>query len=256
VPQAYHCHALVLKKTKLGESDLIVTLLSEDGRQLRCVAKGARKPGSRFAARLELFSVAEVFMHQGRSLDTVTDARLVGQGSYRWGSDPARAAAACVLCEFLEKATREGDGEPRLFPLCVEALRCIGTQEHDALELLVAAALLKCAAQMGYRPALYECSSCGEPLGDLGSGGGLGFSLEGGGGLCAPCAVASAKLDPAFLGWLRLLLGGRLADLAALEGAPCGRMLDFSCRWVEAHLGITLRSVALLRDILCGLGRG
>ena len=36
--------ALVLDTTKLGEQDLILTLLGETGVQLRAVAKGARKP--------------------------------------------------------------------------------------------------------------------------------------------------------------------------------------------------------------------
>ena len=38
---AYPLRALVLRKTKLGETDLILTLLAEDGRQVRAVAKGA-----------------------------------------------------------------------------------------------------------------------------------------------------------------------------------------------------------------------
>ena len=50
----YTARAIVLRKTKLGESDLIVTLLAQDGSQARAVAKGARKPSSPFAARLEL----------------------------------------------------------------------------------------------------------------------------------------------------------------------------------------------------------
>ena len=48
---AYSLRALVLRRTKLGESDLILTLLSEDGSQKRAVAKGARRPMSSFAAR-------------------------------------------------------------------------------------------------------------------------------------------------------------------------------------------------------------
>ena len=55
----YSLQALVLRKTKLGETDLIVTLLAQDGRQVRAVAKGARKPNSSFASRLEIFSEVE-----------------------------------------------------------------------------------------------------------------------------------------------------------------------------------------------------
>ena len=52
--------ALVLDRTKLGEQDLILTCLTDTGEELRAVAKGARKPGGRLAARTELFSESEV----------------------------------------------------------------------------------------------------------------------------------------------------------------------------------------------------
>ena len=56
----YTTRAIVIKKTKLGESDLILTLLAQDGAQLRVIAKGARKPQSPFASRLELFAVSDL----------------------------------------------------------------------------------------------------------------------------------------------------------------------------------------------------
>ncbi|WP_179184937.1 DNA repair protein RecO, partial [Collinsella vaginalis] len=54
--RTYRETCIVLDKTKLKETDLILTLLARDGRQIRAVAKGARKPGSRLAARCELAS--------------------------------------------------------------------------------------------------------------------------------------------------------------------------------------------------------
>ena len=74
---SYPARALVLRKTKLGETDTIVTLLASDGRQVRAVAKGLRKPGGRFGARLEPFAVADLLLHTGRSLDVITEARTV-----------------------------------------------------------------------------------------------------------------------------------------------------------------------------------
>ena len=45
--------ALVLRSHRLGETSLIVTLFTRDFGLLRCVAKGARGPKSRFGASLE-----------------------------------------------------------------------------------------------------------------------------------------------------------------------------------------------------------
>ena len=73
----YSLRALVLRRTKLGESDLILTLLAEDGSQQRTVAKGARRPKSSFAARTEPFCVIDALCAKGRSLDILKEARLV-----------------------------------------------------------------------------------------------------------------------------------------------------------------------------------
>ncbi|MBQ3328952.1 MAG: recombination protein O N-terminal domain-containing protein, partial [Eggerthellaceae bacterium] len=60
--RTYKARGIVLRKTKLGEKDLIVTLLSEDGSLLRAVAKGARKPGGSLAARIDLFRVVAALL--------------------------------------------------------------------------------------------------------------------------------------------------------------------------------------------------
>jgi len=47
---------VVLRKIKLGESDLILHLMDTSGSALEAIAKGARKPTSAHSARLELFN--------------------------------------------------------------------------------------------------------------------------------------------------------------------------------------------------------
>lgn len=60
--RTYRTKVLVLDKTKLKETDLILTMLDERGRQVRAVAKGARKPGGRLAARCELFCTVDMLL--------------------------------------------------------------------------------------------------------------------------------------------------------------------------------------------------
>lgn len=81
--RTYRTCVIVLDKTKLKETDLILTLLARDGREIRAVAKGARKPGSRLAARCELFCTVDLLLAKGRSLDVVSQADLVGPAGRR-----------------------------------------------------------------------------------------------------------------------------------------------------------------------------
>ena len=103
----YNARVLVLRKTKLGESDLILSLLAQDGSQIRAVAKGARKPTSQFSSRLELYSQADVLLAQGRSLDIVKEARLVA-GNAALRESMELAACAAPIVELLDRITQLG----------------------------------------------------------------------------------------------------------------------------------------------------
>ncbi len=96
---AYPLRALVLRKTKLGEADLILTLLAADGRQVSAVAKGARKPKSRFGARVEPFTVLDLLLHTGRTLEVVAEAETVSTHDAIRG-DYDRSTAAAVIADL------------------------------------------------------------------------------------------------------------------------------------------------------------
>ncbi len=42
-PRSYQCEALTLKKSPMGEADLLVTLFTRERGKVRAVAKGARR---------------------------------------------------------------------------------------------------------------------------------------------------------------------------------------------------------------------
>lgn len=208
----YPARVLVLRKTKLGESDLIVTLLSSEGRQIRAVAKGARKPGSKFGARVEPFTVAHVLLAKGRSLDVLTEVETVATHE-ELRSDYDAVRAASVVADFLDRVTQEADGEPRLFELGVATLDALAAADPGARPSLVCAFLVKGMAMQGFRPQLSGCVSCGAPQEAP-----RAFSLEGGGVVCAACAASDATalgISPELAGALAWLLGSRLSEIAA-----------------------------------------
>ena len=68
---------MVLRTQKLGEADRIIWLLTSEHGQIRSVAKGVRRTTSKFGARLEPFSVVDVQLHRGRSLDTIIQVETI-----------------------------------------------------------------------------------------------------------------------------------------------------------------------------------
>ncbi|MFW6010175.1 MAG: DNA repair protein RecO, partial [Actinomycetota bacterium] len=73
----YREQGIVLRSYKLGETDRIVHLLGQRRGKIRAVAKGVRRPGSRFGGRLEVFSHVDLQLYEGRNLDVVSQAELV-----------------------------------------------------------------------------------------------------------------------------------------------------------------------------------
>src|SRR5688500_1891271 len=77
MPGLYKDEGVILKTIKLGEADRIVTIFTRSNGKVRAVAKGVRKTKSRFGARLEPFTQADLMIYKGRNLDTITSVDIV-----------------------------------------------------------------------------------------------------------------------------------------------------------------------------------
>lgn len=244
---------LVVRKTKLGESDLIVTMVASDGSQIRGVAKGARKPSSPFSARLELFAVSDILLAHGRSLDIVKEARL-RNGHERLHADMEHAAAAAPVAELLWRVTQEELEVPRLFDMACTALDSMERSPAAAAPLICAGALLKTMAFCGFRPSLSRCARCGGPL-SPNAYGLVPFSVEEGGAVCASCRPhAECALIPATTISLAEML--MLSTFKSIEGLPEDQSGAFSAlklaqQWIRQHAGCNLKSLGFL--FTCGL---
>lgn len=236
--------ALSLKKTKLGETDLIVTFLAEDGCQVRAVAKGARKPGSRFSGRVEPFVVADLLLHEGRSLDTVTDAEIVASHA-GVRTDYDRSAAASVVADFLDKVSVECQTEERLFGLAVATVDAMENARCDGLLPLVVAFLVKGIAMHGYRPQFSSCVICGGV-----AEGSVDFSLESAGPVCQRCrphAPDAVPVSPDAQALLAALLRARMAEVGGLDISRPVLMEAFALvrRLVGYHVPARLKALEL-----------
>ncbi|MEI6338054.1 MAG: DNA repair protein RecO [Verrucomicrobiota bacterium] len=71
--------AILLRKTPWSETSLIITWLTEQFGAVRTVARGARKPGSSFAGKLDLFFRADISFSLSRrgDLHTLREAGVV-----------------------------------------------------------------------------------------------------------------------------------------------------------------------------------
>lgn len=197
----YRCQGIVLRTYKLGESDRIVSLLTDTQGKVRGVAKGVRKTKSRIGARLEPMSFVSLLMFAGRGdLDIVSQAETVE--SYRTiREDLDRLTKASALLEAVDHVAVEGQHDDRLFKMLLGAMRSLNENNSP---MLVGAFYWKLLSHEGYEPSLDQCVRCGSGS-DL-----VGFDAAAGGATCRSCSLG-ARVSPAALELLGRVLGGKLA---------------------------------------------
>ena len=110
--------AILLRKRKLSDTSLIISWCTESLGCIRTVAKGARRPKSVFAGKLDLFFEAEIQIARSRrsSLHTLTEVVLRNPFAGIRRSH-LRAQAAAYFVELIEICTESDHHEPGLFAL-------------------------------------------------------------------------------------------------------------------------------------------
>ncbi len=115
-----HTQGIVLRRTNYGESDRILNFLTPEGK-ISALARGARKEKSRLAGGIELFSVADIVVHNGRSsLAILTSARMLTfYGNIL--SNITKLELASSFLKKLERAAEQTDN-PEYFSLLQQSL--------------------------------------------------------------------------------------------------------------------------------------
>ena len=119
-PSDLRTHAIILRRTNYGESDRILNLLTPEGK-ISALAKGVRKEKSRLAGGIELFTIADVVIHRGRTeLGTLTSAKMLRYFSNIL-TDMTRLELAATFLKRIEKLS-EQISTPDYFNLLTEIL--------------------------------------------------------------------------------------------------------------------------------------
>ena len=106
--QLYRDEAVVLRTHRLGEADRIIVSLTRSHGQVRAVARGVRRTTSRFGARLEPFSLVDVQLRAGRSLDVVAQVETIEPFGRDLARDYSVFTCASTMAETAERLTRDG----------------------------------------------------------------------------------------------------------------------------------------------------
>jgi len=248
----YKEEAIILRAHDLGEADRIVTMLTAGRGVRRAVAKGVKRTGSKFGARLEPFTHTHAVLHEGRNLDTVVQAETIrSHAAIR--EDFGKFLYGEAMLEMIEKSLHEGQKVSRVFDALRVTLEVL-EGETSSPALLLAAFELKVCALIGYRPHLDKCLHCGR---DLGSEERAWLDLAGGGMSCRSCRGGSENLIPLSQEALRLIRDLLAASMAAIsrwekDDRLTREALETCFRFSESFLERPLRSRRVVLRYLDG----
>ena len=237
----YRDEAIVLRTHKLAEADRIITLLTRRHGRVRAVARGVRKTTSRIGARLEPFSHVDIQLHEGRSLDTITQVEtLAPLGATLTGHYPAWTAGTAML-EAAERLT-PAEREPAVqqYVLLVTGLRALVGRDREPA-LILDSYLLRSLAVAGWSPSFGDCAQCGAP------GPHRAFSVVAGGMVCSSCRPpAAAAPSAATITLLGALLAGDWEAAEAIGQRERREASGLIAAFLQWHLERTLRSLPLV----------
>jgi DNA repair protein RecO (recombination protein O) len=243
----YITEGIVLKTQNIGEADRICTIYSPSKGKARAVARGARRPRSRFVSSTQMFAYGDFQIFTGKSLDSISQVELK-EAFPRLHDDLVKLAYASYIAELADEMTEEGDADKRVFDMLLAYMRVLS--ETLDPQLVTCAFEIKFATILGYRPRLESCLECGrENLGPE-----VFFSPEAGGLICSECSLGNSGIWRVSQGAVRLLEALLMTEFRKIERIKANpgvrRELE---RLIRAHLGFRLnrrlRSIDFLEAV-------
>ena len=198
LPRTYRTIGLTLRKSPIGEADLLSVLFTREHGKLELRARGARRLTSRLMGHFEPLTLLRLSVARGRSLDVVAEAEVV-TAFPEVKTDYAVTARGLYVAELVDAFSALSVSNAGLFDLAVQTLEAIG--EKPAADLPLRYFDLHLLNLSGFLPELYICVECGEELEPERHR----FAVGAGGTLCPDCGPPDVIVRPLSLPALKVL---------------------------------------------------
>lgn len=232
--------AVVLRSIRYGEADRILHLYSAKRGRIGAIAKGARKPRSRFGGRLEPFFRLDLVLHEGRGeLLTVTQVNTV-DGYPRLRASGAALTAGARACDAVLRLLDSAEANPPAYNLLCRHLALLDDPAATGAAGLEAALSfrLKLALAAGFSPELASCARCGE-ADHL-----VGFAGAAGGVVCASCEAGAFPLSEEAHRFMVEAIGNPLAEVPTASEPALRQVERAVSETLEHHAHVQLRPAA------------
>ena len=98
----YRVEGIVIRSMDYGEGNKIITLCTENGGKVGVLVRGAKKPKSRHAALVQLFTYGQYVFFRNTGLGTLNAGEIV-ESHHELREDLVKASYASYACELLDR---------------------------------------------------------------------------------------------------------------------------------------------------------
>lgn len=241
--------AIVLRSRPFGESDKIVTLLTENFGKITGIAKGALRSRRRFVNSLEPFSLVNLHFQDRAHSDLVfiLGAELM-HGFRHLTSNLESISHASYIVEITDGLTGERDENLAVFQHLRHGLSSLDANGTSLRFLTIFE--LKLLKLTGYQPVLDACRCCGhDRLAEISAR--WHFSAADGGIVCEGCARARRETLPLGPMAVEILTGlqletGALPDTIALPFPVVKELRSALMYFIQYHVAKEIKSAPFL----------
>ncbi len=179
--------ALCLRLRPYSETSQIVTLFGRQNGKIRAIAKGSKRPKSKFSGGLDLLNCGDILFYPPRGDSTLaTLSEFVLQQSFNTSSPNVTGLyVAQFTAELLAQFTEDLDPHPALYQAAAQTWQLL--QQNAQPASLLVNFELTLLQEVGLMPVWDACCACRRPLP---ANRRLYFTSSGGGMLCNDCEPA------------------------------------------------------------------
>lgn len=247
--QKHKTRGLILREMTLGESDRLVTVLTEDQGVIRAFARRAKNLGDSKNAATGLLCYSRLDLYQGRERYIINSAVPI-EAFFGLRSDIVALALAQYLCQFTEELVPEGTDSGEYLRLILNALYFLSNGARPP-RLLKALTELRMLSMSGFMPDLVACGACGAYEAER-----MYFRVSRGELYCQDCYLPKGTpaigLSPAALTAMRHIIYSPLEKAFAfsLSGAPLQELCEAAEAYSVNVLQKRLKTLDFYRSLL------
>ena len=217
---------LVVRETKTGEADKVITMFTDKLGKITVSGKGVSSMKNKYAASAQLFTYSTFQLRKKGSFYYIRDAFYI-ENFMNIRYDIEKLALANYICDVVCELGQEGAEDKELLSLALNTLYAVANRDMP-LALIKGAFEFRAAVDEGFMPDLSACGRCGcSIVGDS------SIVVMNGRVLCKKCRTLIEN-DPEYIkdtaeAKIMIRLSPTvLAALRYIEASPIKKYLSFS----------------------------